>query len=112
MTTPEDCRRKAEQWSAAAETASDPITKASLRRVSDLWMRLACEIERPTLTNAQMKPRGLAGPRIDAVQIGDILRDRLRISEEEDGTKDNFRGAVNNPTRRIAARSGHVDDAG
>lgn len=84
MTTPEDCRRKAEQWLTAAETASDPTTSASLRRVSDLWMRLAGDMEKAAATSARLKPRDLARPRIDATQVGDILRDRLRIGDDDD----------------------------
>lgn len=82
--TPEDCRRKAEQWSSAAEAASDSKTRASMRRASDLWMRFARQIQRDDLTSAQTRPRDLATPRVDAVQVGDILRHRLQISERDD----------------------------
>ena len=59
-----------------------------MRRVSELWTRLAQEIQTSDLRTAQVRrPRDLARPRNDAVQIGDILRDRLRnIAEDHEGS--------------------------
>jgi len=84
MTTAEDCRRKAEQWINAALTASDPNTGASMRRVSELWTALADQIER-TPSSAVKRPADLAkhlsNRRAGSVQIGDVLRERLRIGD-------------------------------
>jgi hypothetical protein len=85
MTTPEDCRRKSEQWLAAAEATANPDTSATMLRVSQLWHRLAQDIKNSGSPAAQpTRPRDLARPRIDAVQVGDVLRNRLRISERDD----------------------------
>lgn len=58
-------------------------------------MRLAGEMEKATLTSAQMRPRDLTRHRVDAAQVGDILRDRLRIGEDDDdGANDNSAASV------------------
>jgi hypothetical protein len=91
MITSEECRRKAAQWLDNAQSASDPKTSASMRRASDAWTALAQQIERATfdrtLTPAPVRrPADMAKPRnihsIDTVEVGDVLRERLRLSDE------------------------------
>jgi hypothetical protein len=91
MITVEDCLRKAAQWLGDSQSASDPKTSASMRRVSDAWTTLAEQIvhatARQTQSTAPMRrPADLAKPRelyySDTVQAGDVLRGRLHLSDE------------------------------
>jgi hypothetical protein len=89
MITVEECRRKAAQWLGKAQSASDPKTSASMRRASDAWTTLAQQIEQATvpLTPAPVRrPADVAKPRniysIDTVEVGDVLRGRLHLSDE------------------------------
>jgi len=91
MITLEECHRKAAQWLGKAQLASDPKTSASMRRASDAWTTLAQQIEQDTfrrpLTHATVRrPADVAKPRgidhIDTVQVGDVLRGRLHLSDE------------------------------
>ena len=89
MTTAEACQRKAEQWLHAAQAAADPKTSASMRRVSDLWVALARQIDNTASTAAHFdslanRPADLAGRsafrRVNLVEVGDVLRHRLRLN--------------------------------
>ena len=53
MMTAENCRGKAAELLGAAETATDPKTSASLRRLSDAWATLAGQIEKDPHTVRQ-----------------------------------------------------------
>jgi hypothetical protein len=90
MLTVEECRRKASEHLRAAEEARDLNTGDSLRRVSDLWTKLARQIEqdRPRQRQAGPPVRRLADlfrPRMignaDTVHVADILRERLQLSD-------------------------------
>ena len=91
MMTVEDCRRKAAQWLGKAQSAADPKTSASMRRASDAWTTLAQQIEhsafpRPQSPAPVKRPADLAKPRsiyhIDNVHVGEVLRERLHLSDE------------------------------
>ena len=91
MLTVEDCRRKAAQWLGNAQSASDPKTSASMRRVSDAWTALAQQIEhaayrRPQSSAPVRQPADLAKPRNtyhrDTAHVGDVLRGRLHLSDD------------------------------
>ena len=93
MITVKECRGKAAQWLGKAQSASDPKTSASMRRASDAWTTLALQIEQATfrrpLTPAPVtRPADVAKPRniydVDSVQVGDVLRGRLHLSDELD----------------------------
>jgi hypothetical protein len=84
MLTAEDCRRKAQEWKNAAPEVSNSDTNARMHHVAELWTRLAEQIER---TDSLKRPDSEIKRPIDAVtdqratsiQIGDVLRGRLRI---------------------------------
>ncbi len=85
MTRAEACRRKAKQWLNAAETATDTNTSDRMRHVSELWIALAQQIERTPSsvghTRSELRrPIDLAKPK--SVQVGDILRNRLRLGDD------------------------------
>lgn len=91
MTTPEDCHRKAGEWLNAAQATADPKTSASMRRVSDLWLVLAKQIDQTTSTEAHynsvaMKPADIGRResfrRLDTVDVADTLRHRLSLRSE------------------------------
>ena len=92
MITVEDCRRKATEGLGKAQAASDPKTIATLRRASDAWTALAQRIEEADLRQHShvpvRRPADLAKPAdnqsVDSVQIGDVLRERLRLSDDAD----------------------------
>jgi hypothetical protein len=92
MITVEDCRRKATEWLGKAQTASDPKTIATLQRASDAWTALARHIEEVALRQHShvpvRRPADLARPldsySADRVLIGDVLRERLRLSYDAD----------------------------
>jgi hypothetical protein len=92
MITVEDCRRKATEGLGKALTASDPKTIATLQRSSDAWTALARHIEGTTLRQHSRvpvrRPADLAKPpdshSIDSAQIGDVLRERLCLSDDTD----------------------------
>jgi len=93
MMTLEDSRRKAADWLGKAQSASDTKTSASMRRASDAWTALARQMEqagisRPLSRIRVLRPADLAKPRnihhIDSADIGDVLRERLRLSENPD----------------------------
>jgi hypothetical protein len=82
MITADDFRKKAAEWLGKAEAASDPNTSASMRRVSDAWTALAQQSERaafPLPRSAAPKSRD---SHIDSVQIANVLRDRLHLSDD------------------------------
>jgi phosphohistidine phosphatase SixA len=89
MITGEDCRRKAAQWLDRAQAASDPKTSSSMRRASDAWIALAQQVERlslrlPRSSAPAGRPARLVKSRsnIDSFHVGDMLRERLRLSDE------------------------------
>lgn len=87
MITEEDCRRKAAEWLGKAQTASDPKTGASMRRVFEAWNTLAQQIEHSAFPHSPApvrRPVELArySSDIDSVHIGDVLRQRLHLSDE------------------------------
>jgi hypothetical protein len=91
MITVEDCRRKAAEGLGKAQAASDPKTIATLQRASDAWTALARHIEeaalrRPRSPAPVRRPADLAKPpdsySVDSVQIGNVLRERLRLSDD------------------------------
>ena len=92
MITVEDCRRKAAEGLGKAQAASDPKTIAALQRASDAWTALARHIEGAVLRRPQSptpgvrRPADLAKPpdsySVDSVQIGDVLRGRLRLGDD------------------------------
>jgi hypothetical protein len=92
MITVEDCRRKATEGLDKAQAASDPKTIATLRRASNAWEALAQRIEEADLRQHShdlvRRPADLAklpdNPSFDSVQIGDVLRERLRLSDDAD----------------------------
>ena len=92
MITVEDCRRKATEGLDKAQAASDPKTIATLRRASDAWATLAQRIEEADLRQHShdfvRRPADLVKPpdnqSVDSVQIGDVLRERLRLSDDAD----------------------------
>jgi hypothetical protein len=97
MITGEDCRRKAAHWLERAQAASDPKTSSSMRRASDAWTALAQQVERPSLRLPQSIPR--AGRPADLVRsrnnigslhVADILRDRLRLTDEASDLSPHF----------------------
>ena len=56
-----------------------------MRRVSALWTRLAEDIQKSGSSAVQTRrPRDLAKARINAVRVGDVLRDRLQITDGAD----------------------------
>ncbi len=92
MLTVEDCRRKAAQWLDGAQSASDPKTIASMRRAADAWTRQAEQIEEASLHRLRppppmKRPVDLSEPRNlhprDTLHVGDVLRERLRLSDED-----------------------------
>lgn len=94
MITAEYCQRKAAEWVDKAEAASDPKTSASMRRASDAWTALARQVtqanfSRPLFHIPVRRPADLVKPRsprhINTVEIGDILRERVHLS---DGVRD------------------------
>ena len=92
MITVEDCRRKATEGLDKAQAASDPKTIATLRRASNAWEALAQRIEEADLRQHShdlvRRPADPAKPpdnqSVDSVQIGDVLRERLRLSDDAD----------------------------
>jgi hypothetical protein len=88
MITVEDCRRRTAQWRTGSQSASDPKTSASMRRLSDAWTTLGEQIEHATarqiqLTAPMRRPSDLASRDYsDTVQAGDVLRGLLRLSDE------------------------------
>src|SRR5271154_1003052 len=91
MITIEDCRRKAAEGLHKAQAANDPKTIANMQRASDAWTALARQIEeaalcRPQFGTSARRPADLAKPphshTSDSVQIGDVLRERLRLSDD------------------------------
>jgi hypothetical protein len=91
MITVEDCLKKATQWIGDSHLATDPKTSASMRRVANAWTTLAAQIEHATSRKTQStapirRPADLAKPRelyySDAVQAGDVLRNRLHLSDK------------------------------
>jgi hypothetical protein len=86
--TAEDCRRKAAEHLQASQEASDQITSQSLRRLSDAWATLAGQIEKDPHTvrqrntalnqSQQTEPRNV---HTDTVDVANILRERLQLSE-------------------------------
>ena len=95
MITVEDCRRKAAEGLNEAQAAADPKTIASMQRASDAWTALARQIEeaalrRPQFRAAAERPADLAKPphsyNVDSVQIGDVLRERLSLSDDAEDT--------------------------
>lgn len=88
MITPEDCRRKAAEHLQTSQEASDPKTGQTLRRLSDAWTTLAGQIEKDHYTvrqgNTALKQSQqpeLHQANTDAVQVADILRERLQLSD-------------------------------
>ena len=86
MITAEYCQRKAAEWGDRAEAASDPKTSSSMRRTSDAWRTLAQEVTqanfpRPLSRIRVRRPADLVNPRNDAVEVGDLLRERIHLSE-------------------------------
>lgn len=86
MITAEYCQRKAAEWVDRAEAASDPKTSSSMRRTSDAWRTLAQEVTqanfpRPLSRIRVRRPADLVNPRNDAVEVGDLLRERIHLSE-------------------------------
>jgi hypothetical protein len=90
MITIDDCRRKAAEGLAESQAASDPKTIATLQRVSSAWTALARHIEEAALRRPQSRvpvrrPADLAkrpnGYSVDSMQIGDVLRERLRLGD-------------------------------
>ena len=71
MLTAEHCRGKAAELLGTAEAATDPKTKASLRRLADAWATLASQIEKDPHAVRQR----------NAEQVADILRERLKLSD-------------------------------
>jgi hypothetical protein len=92
MITVEDCRRKATEGLGKAQAASDPKTTATLRRASNAGTALARHIEEVALRQhfhvPVRRPADLAKPpdrySADRVLIGDVLRGRLRLSDDAD----------------------------
>jgi hypothetical protein len=92
MITVEDCRRKATEGLGKAQAASDPRTIATLQRASDAWTALAQHIEEAALRQHPYvpvrRPADLAKPpdshSANRVLIGDVLRERLRLSDDAD----------------------------
>ena len=91
MITVEDCRRKAAEGLAEAQAASDPKAIATFQRASEAWAALARHVEEAALRRPQSRvpvrrPADLAKRRdshsVDSVQIGDVLRGRLRLSDD------------------------------
>ena len=91
MITVEDCRRKTAEGLGKAQAASDPKTIAALQRASDAWTALAGHIEgaglrRPQSPAPVRRPTDLAKSpdsySVDSVQIGDVLRERLRLGDD------------------------------
>ena len=86
--TAEDCRRKAAEHLQASQEASDQNTSQSLRRLSDAWATLAGQIEKDPHTvrqrntalnqSQQTEPRNV---HTDTVDVANILRERLQLSE-------------------------------
>ena len=88
MLTADDCRGKAAECLGAAEAATDPRTRASLRRLSDAWAMLARQIEEDPHTvrqrTAALKESQQTDPRkanADTARVADILRERLKLSD-------------------------------
>jgi len=85
MMTAED-RRKAAEHLQASQEASDPNTSLSLRRLSDAWATLAGQIEKDphTVRQRKLKQSQQTEPHkanTDTVQVADILRERLQLSD-------------------------------
>jgi hypothetical protein len=87
MLTAEDCRRKAEEWRSGASAVFDSNTGARMHHVANLWTVLAEQIER-TPSSKQPAPQtkrpmdAVNGHRAASIQIGDVLRERLRIGND------------------------------
>jgi hypothetical protein len=84
----EDCRKKAAEQLHAAAAATDPKTSASLRRLADAWATLAAQIEeephavrerKAALKQSRQTEPGKANA--DTIQVADILRERLQLSD-------------------------------
>jgi hypothetical protein len=89
MMTAEDCRRKAAEHLQASQEASDPNTSQSLRRLSDAWATLAGQIEKDphTVRQRKLKQSQQTEPHkanTDTVQVADILRERLQLSDSDE----------------------------
>lgn len=89
MMTAEDCRRKAAECLRAAESASDPNTSQSFRRLSDVWATLAGQIEQDATRHRQSPPAmtrqaDLLRPHkigtAETLHVADILRERLQLT--------------------------------
>jgi hypothetical protein len=94
MITVEDCRRKAAEGLDKAQVAADPKTIASMQRASDAWTALARQIEEAALRRPQFRahlrrPVDLAKSYAsENVQIGDVLRGRLRLSDDAENSSE------------------------
>ena len=91
MMTAEDCRRKAAEHLQASQEASDPSISQSLRRLSDAWATLAGQIEKDPHTvrhrNTALKQSQQTEPHkanTGTVQVADILRGRLQLSDSDE----------------------------
>lgn len=93
MTTAEDCHKKAGQWLSAAKAASNAETSASMRRVSELWAKLALQIKHTNsaenrFNSSAARPVDLVGRgtfrRVETVEVADVLRQRLNLSNDAD----------------------------
>ncbi len=75
-----------------AQAASDPRTIATLQRASNAWTALARHIDEAALRQHSRvpirRPADLAKApdsySVDSVQIGDVLRKRLRLNDDAD----------------------------
>ena len=91
MMTAEDCRRKAAEHLQASQEASDQNTSQSLSRLSDAWATLAGQMEKDPHTvrqrNTALKQSQQTEPRkvhTDTVDVANILRERLQLSDFEE----------------------------
>ena len=91
MITAENCRGKAAELLGAAGAETDPKTSASLRRTAELWTALALQIEKDPHTvrrrNADLRQSHQTGPgkaNTYTVQVADILRERLQLSDSDE----------------------------
>ena len=89
--TAEDCRRKAAEHLQASQEASDQNTSQSLSRLSDAWATLALQIEKDAHTvrqrNVDLTQSHQTEPRkvhTDTVDVANILRERLQLSDSEE----------------------------
>ena len=90
MITAEDCHRKAAEWLGQARGTSNPETIAGIKRASDAWTALARQIEEAEFRRPRARQpinpvdlaKSLNPSHADSVKVADLLRERLRLSDD------------------------------